>query len=114
MYGLSVLDLAGMLPVDETPMLSVPILQASNYPNPCNPETTISYSLPQAGNTSVSIYNIKGQLVRQLVNEKQTVGKHEVHWNGKDDQNQAVASGVYLYLISNGNEQLTNKMMLLK
>ncbi len=86
----------------------------SNYPNPFNPTTTISYILPTKGQTELSIYNIKGQHVRTLINENQIAGQHSVTWNGKDDNNNAVASGVYFAMISMNNATVNRKMVLLK
>ena len=85
-----------------------------NYPNPFNPETTIFYNLEQASKVELIIYNIRGQKVRTLVNEPQGKGKHQIIWNGKDDKNQAVASGVYLYRMKNGKFSSSKKMILLK
>jgi len=86
----------------------------SNYPNPFNPETTISYSLPQEGLASVRIYNARGQLVRTLVNETMQAGTHEVVWTGRDDNNQSVASGIYMLRMQTGDTTVTLKLLLLK
>ncbi len=85
-----------------------------NYPNPFNPETTISYSLKDAGHVSLEIYNLKGQKVRTLVNEKQSSGKHTIVWNGKDQNNSNVSSGIYFYKMRNGKYSSTKKMILMK
>jgi hypothetical protein len=89
-------------------------LVLENYPNPFNPETTIMYNIPVTDNTNLAIYNLKGQLVKELVNEKQTAGNHQVIWNGLDESNQRVASGVYLYKIRSDKYSKTNKMILMK
>ena len=86
----------------------------SNFPNPFNPETTISYSLGENSHVSIGIYNLKGQLVRTLVSDRQTPGEHSVVWNGKDDRGAAVSSGVYFYRMQSGTYSKTNKMLLLK
>lgn len=85
-----------------------------NYPNPFNPETTISYSLAEAGHTRLDIYNLKGQLVRHLVSSQMMAGDHEVVWNGHDDHNRAVSSGVYLIRLSTGKHISTKKMIMMK
>lgn len=85
-----------------------------NYPNPFNPETTISYNIQNAGLVSLDIYNIKGQKVKALVNDRQVAGRHNVVWNGKDDSNRNVASGVYFYKIRSGKFSSTKKMILMK
>ncbi|MDD3524620.1 MAG: FlgD immunoglobulin-like domain containing protein, partial [Candidatus Cloacimonetes bacterium] len=85
-----------------------------NYPNPFNPSTTISYSLPEATKVRLDIYNLKGQLVKSLVNAKQQTGIHSVVWNGNDTNNTPVASGVYLYRVSSQNGIQIKRMLLLK
>lgn len=85
-----------------------------NYPNPFNPETTISYSLAEAGHTRLDIYNLKGQLVRCLVSSQMMAGDHEVVWNGRDDHNRAVSSGMYLIRLSTGKHISTKKMIMMK
>ncbi|MBP6672197.1 MAG: T9SS type A sorting domain-containing protein, partial [Bacteroidetes bacterium] len=70
-----------------------------NYPNPFNPSTTINYQLPEAGSVRIVIYNMLGQMVRTLVNEEQSAGYYSQIWNGADDSNRKVASGVYIYRI---------------
>lgn len=85
-----------------------------NYPNPFNPETTISFNIKNAGQVSLDIYNIKGQKVKTIIDEYREVGNHSVVWNGRDDNKQEVASGIYLYKIRNGRFSSTKKMILLK
>jgi len=86
-----------------------------NYPNPFNPETNIYYSIPVEVKVELSIYNIKGQKVKTLVNETQLSGEHIVVWNGTNKHNKRVASGVYFYKLEiNDSKLLINKMLLLK
>jgi hypothetical protein len=85
-----------------------------NYPNPFNPETTISYSVEKAGKVTLEVYNILGQKVRTLVNDTKDAGSHNVVWNGKDQAGNNVSSGVYFYRMKNGNYSKTNKMILMK
>jgi len=86
-----------------------------NYPNPFNPETNINYSIPEEGKVELSIYNIKGQKVKTLVNETQASGEHTIVWNGTNKNNKRVASGVYFYKLEvNDSKLLINKMLLLK
>jgi hypothetical protein len=85
-----------------------------NYPNPFNPETAIRFSLKEAGPVRVSIYNLKGQLVRTLVNGNLNAGPHNLVWNGKDDNNRAVSSGIYMYRMETSGYNKTLKMMLMK
>ncbi len=87
-----------------------------NYPNPFNPETTISYSVAQAQHVTIEVYNVKGQLVRRLLNEQvnKTNTKLNIVWNGKDDDNNDVSSGIYFYKLVTDNYNKTNKMILMK
>jgi hypothetical protein len=88
----------------------------NNYPNPFNPTTTIKYSIAERGHVQLKIYNAAGQLIRTLVNEEQA--PQEVPfakvWNGLNDQNQPVASGVYFYQLTAKNFSQTKKMVVLK
>jgi len=86
----------------------------SNYPNPFNPETTISFSVPTDGKVLVTIYNIKGQKIKQLLNETMLTGKHAVIWNGTDSNGKSVSSGLYFAKIKQGNTHRIHKMMLMK
>ncbi len=86
-----------------------------NYPNPFNPTTTISFSVAQTSSlVNVKIYNIKGQKVKQLVNEILPAGKHTVIWNGKDSNGKQAASGIYFYKLKSGDFEKSRKMLLLK
>jgi hypothetical protein len=85
-----------------------------NYPNPFNPETNIRFAIPQSQKVELTIYNIKGQEVKKLLHEQLPAGNHTVVWNGKDNQNQQTASGMYFYRLKSGNYLQTKKMMLLK
>lgn len=85
-----------------------------NYPNPFNPETRINYSLKSTQDISLNIYNIKGQKVRTLIDQVQESGNHSVVWNGRDDSNKAVTSGIYFYKMKSGKYSSSKKMILLK
>lgn len=87
---------------------------AFNYPNPFNPSTTIEYILPKTTNVNVSIYNVKGQKIKTLVNKKQNAGKSTVFWNGFDNNGNTVGSGIYFYKIRTKSKTLTKKMILIK
>ncbi len=84
-----------------------------NFPNPFNPETTISYSLQNPGFVRLTLYNLLGQEVCRLVDEYQQTGDYEVIWNPTANEYSA-ASGIYFYRLSVGTESLTRKMTLLK
>jgi len=85
-----------------------------NYPNPFNPSTTIHYSLGEAGNVKISLYNIKGQLVRVLINETKEAGHHTVVWNGDDSRAKKVSSGIYFYRMETKASSYVKKMLLIK
>jgi hypothetical protein len=85
-----------------------------NYPNPFNPTTKIDFSLNQDSNVELGIYNIKGQLIKQLGNDYFEAGYHNLTWNGDDNNGNKVSSGVYFYRFSAENYSKTNKMILLK
>jgi hypothetical protein len=86
-----------------------------NYPNPFNPSTTISYSLPNEAQVSLAIYNIKGELVKILVDQPIQAGHHEAVWDGRNMRNREVSSGVYFYQLTvDGQKTDIKKCLLLK
>ncbi len=85
-----------------------------NYPNPFNPSTTISYDLKEASPVKLEIFNLKGQLVRRLVNETKAAGAYRIAWDGKDDKGNEVGSGIYQYRITAGDYHKTMRMTLTK
>ncbi len=95
---------------DWLPMTSY---QLSNYPNPFNPTTTIRYQLPENGEVNLSVYNIKGQKIKTIVNEKMEQGLQQIIWDGKNDNNQYVASGVYFYKLKVNDKNIAIKKCLL-
>jgi hypothetical protein len=94
---------------------------AQNYPNPFNPITVIRFTVHEQRKrsndlipTSLRIYNIKGQLVRYLVDESKKPGRYVITWNGKDENGNPVSSGVYFYQLKVGERKVTKKMIKLK
>ena len=89
---------------------------AQNSPNPFNPSTTISYSVPEGTSVQVTlkVYDIRGRLVRTLVDEVRQPGTYSVFWDGKDEAGCQVSSGVYLYRMQARDFVQTRKMVLLK
>lgn len=85
-----------------------------NYPNPFNPSTTITYQIPNTSNVILRIYDINGQLVKELLNETQAEGEYHVTWNGKNEKNMIVGSGVYIYTVSADKQIVSKQMILLK
>lgn len=84
-----------------------------NYPNPFNAGTTINFTLQRPDQIALKIYNAAGQLVRQFAAGFYDAGNHHVLWDGKNDHGQALASGVYLYEISNGKLSQSKKLLLM-
>lgn len=116
-------DLNGVAVINElTPVSNqdstVPaVVQAklnSAYPNPFNPETTLSFSLPARTFVNLSVYNLKGQVVKTLISSECAKGEHSVVWNGTDNSEKRVASGLYFYQLSTGNSKQVRKMILQK
>jgi len=86
-----------------------------SFPNPFNPSTTIRFDLAQASSTSLTVLDLAGRLVRRLLDdEEMAIGRHEIHWNGRDDSGRSVPTGVYLYHLAAGDHVETQKITLLK
>ncbi|MCB5233642.1 MAG: carboxypeptidase regulatory-like domain-containing protein [Candidatus Cloacimonetes bacterium] len=85
-----------------------------NYPNPFNPETTISYNLKEQSDVRLQIFNIKGQLVNTLINDLQPAGKHNVVFKATDKKGNKLSSGIYLYKLQVGGFVQIKKMMLME
>jgi hypothetical protein len=100
-----------------TVSITVPVLSLTLYqntPNPFNPTTTISFSLPDRSKATLCIYDVEGRRIRTLVDEVMKEGHQERVWDGRDASGNQVGSGVYFYCLTAGNRTLTKKMVLLK
>ena len=75
-----------------------------SYPTPFNSTAVISYSLPQPGYVTLTVYNLLGQRVKSLVDEFKPLGEYKILWDGRDDQGRGVSSGVYIYQLRIGPE----------
>jgi hypothetical protein len=98
----------GVLPSVATMPTELSLRQ--NFPNPFNPSTTISYSLPVGGTVSLKVYSLDGKEVATLVQENQSVGEHTVNFSAPT----TLASGAYIYQLRLGNFSQTKKFVLLK
>ena len=87
---------------------------SQNYPNPFNPSTTIKFQLPQQEKVSLEIYNTLGEKIKTLIDEIKAPGFYRATWNGTNNNNINVASGVYIYRIAAGKFVLSKKMIFLK
>jgi hypothetical protein len=92
----------------------VPLALHGNRPNPFNPSTTISFSIPSSGKISLAVYDITGRKVRTLLSDHMSAGTHSITWDGRDDSGQMVASGIYLSRLIAGKKSATGRMVLLK
>ncbi|MFZ5519434.1 MAG: C25 family cysteine peptidase [Candidatus Zhuqueibacterota bacterium] len=85
-----------------------------NYPNPFNAETTIRYQLPQASAVTLTIYNLLGQQIRRLVNERQLAGNYSIIWDSRDGQGTVLTSGIYVYRLEAGSFVSSKKLALIR
>jgi len=101
---------------------SIPRL-SQNHPNPFNPNTAhtrngsateINYDISERSQVNLSIFNVKGQLIRTLINEIKIPGSYSIGWNGRDNTNREVPSGIYFYKLKTDNEELIKKAVLFK
>lgn len=99
---------------DQTTNLPTSFALHQNYPNPFNPTTDIRYELPVRSTVTLEIYNITGQLVKQLVNESQPAGYYTVSWDGLNSNGDKTSSGIYLYRLVTETFTANKKMLLLK
>lgn len=100
--------------LDESEDHKTTVTLQSNYPNPFNPGTTISYRLDRRAPITLQIYNVLGQSIRHLVAQNQGPGTFEVYWDAKDDRGKTVTSGVYFYVLEVGAARRIGRMTLLK
>jgi len=85
-----------------------------NYPNPFNPITQMKYELPKASLVNITIYDMMGRIVNNLVSSQQNAGYKSIQWNATNDAGQPVSAGLYLYTIQAGEFKQAKKMVLLK
>jgi len=99
---------------EKPPLAPTQFTLKQNYPNPFNPTTTIQFHLAQAGTATLSIYNLLGQVVKSVSFGRIVAGEHFYVWDGRDDRNEPVSSGVYLYKLETVHGSQTRKMVLTK
>jgi flagellar hook assembly protein FlgD len=87
---------------------------SQNYPNPFNPSTILKYSIPEAGNVSIKVYDILGNLVKTVVNDYQQAGSYNVSWNGENANGNKAATGTYIARIQVNGFSHSIKMLLIK
>ncbi len=86
----------------------------SSYPNPFNPSTTLKFDVPEKSQVTLSIFNMNGELIKTLVNSEVAPGQHSIMWNGTNDINNIVTSGVYFARFTYSGHTQMQKLMLLK
>jgi agmatine/peptidylarginine deiminase len=110
--------IAVTLTVSGTGVNTPAVLTAStligNHPNPFNPSTTLTYYVAEQSDVKLSVYNIKGELVKTLVNAHAQPGTYSAVWNGNDDNGSAVASGIYFARFDSATNYTVRKMILMK
>ena len=90
-------------------------IMLSNYPNPFNPTTTISFLVTQTSSfVNLEIFNLKGQKIKQLVGNQLSAGQHSVIWDGTDESEKEVGSGIYFYQLKTNHGIIQKKMLLIK
>ncbi len=87
---------------------------SQNFPNPANPHTQIIFTVPSPAHISLTLFNMRGQKIRTLVDETSQPGEYRITWDGLNDQGQEVASGIYLYKFEAFGVTLAKKMVLLR
>jgi hypothetical protein len=85
-----------------------------NYPNPFNLETQIGFAVPESDRICLDIYNLRGELVRTLLDAELVPGEHQVIWNGKNNMGMEVTSGIYTYFLRTKNWQDSKRLLLIK
>ncbi len=99
---------------DESHHPSPRLLMADHHPNPFHPRTTIRYRLTEPADVSIAVYDVKGARVRSLQRQHPSGGSFTWSWDGRDQQQQALPAGIYLYEVCCGAERVTAKMMMVK
>jgi len=115
----SVLCVSGGESASSAPDFTIPEISdvadlIGNYPNPFNPDTSINFNLKIDSNVSLRIYNIKGQLIKTLLDEELSASTYSIAWNGKNDAGNQVSSGIYLYQLYADTHTFVRKCILLK
>ena len=100
--------------IDKEALFSANLYLLQNYPNPFNPQTTIGFYLPSAKQVKLSIYNMLGQEIVNLINSFLPAGEHKIIWDGRNQSGQNVAAGAYAYVLLYDNQTIKKKMILIR
>ncbi|MBN1291065.1 MAG: T9SS type A sorting domain-containing protein, partial [Candidatus Latescibacteria bacterium] len=100
--------------IDEQDQTPEPLLLIKTFPNPFNPSTTIEFTLPKSGFTTITIYSLTGQKIRELTADYMNAGTHTLSWDGKDVNGNTVSSGIYITRLQAGKYTATGRMVLVR
>ena len=100
--------------VPASDLVAAPITALKAWPNPFNPEVSISFGLAKSGPVKVELFNVRGQRVTKLADRGFAAGEHRLLWDGKDSRGHSVGSGIYFARVSAGKDSRTIKMIMLK
>jgi len=101
-------------PQPETPELVLPAGFNTLYPNPFNPDLNIRFTVDQPGRTTIEIYNLRGQMLRRLMDSNLAKGSHKVIWDGRDAKGSLVSSGVYQLVLRSGSQRFSTRAVMMK
>jgi hypothetical protein len=101
-------------PFPPTDVPEMAVFSVQNYPNPFNPSTRIEFNLPRPGHLGLKIFNLRGELVKTLIDEERPAGSDHITWDGLDDNGSGVSSGVYFYEARTAGEVVLGKMALVR
>ena len=110
----SLVDVTGSAVKNDQPRIVRSFELEQNYPNPFNPETSIRFQLPSDDAVSLLVFDVSGRVVRTLINGVLASGQHVVRWNGRDDADQLLSSGVYFYQLQASDFVQTQKLTLMQ
>ncbi|HIF27549.1 MAG TPA: T9SS type A sorting domain-containing protein [Candidatus Marinimicrobia bacterium] len=113
-YSNTVSVIIESLDLDEDSAMHLDYKIHQNYPNPFNPVTTLHYDLPEDALVNITIYDVMGRIVNNLVSSQQNAGYKSIQWNADNNAGQPISAGLYLYTIQAGEFRQTKKMVLLK
>lgn len=112
--GLVVFNENGVVSIKDDSGLPEDFILFQNHPNPFNNSTTIQYELKKYTDVKINVYDLLGKKIVTLISERQNEGSYTLKWNGRDEKDKQVSSGVYFYQIKVGNIVQTRKMVLMK
>ncbi|MBD3220723.1 S8 family serine peptidase [bacterium] len=98
----------------EDPQVPAAFAVEPNFPNPFNPVTTIRFAIPTAARTTVTVFDVRGRVVKTLVDAELPAATHAIQWRGQDDRGRAASAGIYFYKVTSGEHTAVGRMALIK